>query len=250
LSVVRVHNEHMASNDLMRLLKLHEVDAEIVSIKAQASSMEGGKKLAAELKQLELMLEQASQAYHSVHGEQSDLELSIKSIEDKIAKFDKDLFSGKIVSPKEIENIQKEIKHLKEVKSGHEDRVLELMELVPPAKDRFDRITKAVGVKTRELAAWKKEAVAKREVLEVRYRELNTVRPTLTSAVPAPLLAKYESIRQKHHGIGMAYVTKENTCGECGTMVPEMSLSALRDDQVKVCESCHRILYLRHGVVF
>ncbi|OJU65262.1 MAG: hypothetical protein BGO01_15460 [Armatimonadetes bacterium 55-13] len=243
------HNQTMASAELRRLWKLHLIDVAIYEIRARAASLDPGKKILAEIEALKKTLEDKGGRAKTLSAELQDLELQQKSADDKIAKIDKELYSGKVVNPREVENYEKELESLRKNRGSHDERILELWELVPPAKAEAEKIEKALEAKRAELAEHQKKAVALKNQLESSFKQRMAERPAAAKEVDANLLAKYEAIRKKLDGVGMAEVIKRSQCGACGTLLPERTLQACLDDKVVTCESCHRILYYTEGVI-
>src|SRR5689334_5864381 len=101
----------MASPELRRLHKLYLIDMALLEIRKRAATLDPGKKTAAEIQALEKELNEGPA--RKLQAELVDLELKQKSFQDKIAKFDKELYGGKVVNPREVESIQKEIGILK-----------------------------------------------------------------------------------------------------------------------------------------
>src|SRR5688500_809412 len=114
----------MAEGDLRKLWKLHLIDTAILEIRARAAALDPGKRIQAQIDALAKELE-ASPA-KTLGAELSDLELQQKGIASKIAKIEKDLYGGKIVNPREVENLQKEIEALRRQRAGLDERILEL----------------------------------------------------------------------------------------------------------------------------
>lgn len=239
----------MASADLRRLWKLHLIDAAIQDIRNRAANLDVGQKTLKEIEALNKELEDKGGKAKALSGELQDLELAQKGIADKIAKIDKDLYSGKIVNPREVENYEKEIEILKKQRSEMDERILELWELVPPAKEAAAKIEAEIAAKKQEVAEKRQKAVGAKTQLEVEFKTKMAARPEAVKEVNPSLLARYEAIRQKHEGVGMAEVVKRRQCGACGTLLPERSLTMAEEDKVVTCESCHRILYYTEGVV-
>ena len=239
----------MPSADLRRLWKLHLIDVAIQEIRNRAAHLDVGQKILAEIEALNKELADKGGKAKALSGELQDLELGQKSIDDKIAKIQKDLYSGKIVNPREVENFEKEIEILRKQKSGSDERILELWEIVPPAKEQADKIEAAIAEKKKELAEKQKKALTVKTQLEADFKTRMAERPAAVNEVNPSLLARYESIRPKHDGVGMAEVVKRRQCGACGTLLPERTLQMLLDDKLVTCESCHRILYFTEGVI-
>jgi uncharacterized protein len=238
------------SNETMRLWRLAQLDNRLTDVRKRAAGLDVGQKLAAEVKALEAKVAEVDGAYHALSGESKDLELANKGIEDKLKRIDKELYGGKVVSPKEVQNLEKEIETQKKQRGRNDDRLLELMELIPPGEETAKKWTRALDQRRKMLAAKQAEAKSERAALEAEYKELGAKRPELAKIVGPSLLAKYDSIRQKHGGIGMVEVdVKRTVCTGCGTHLPERTIQSLKDGKVVTCETCHRLLYYTEGVV-
>ena len=185
-----------------------------------------------------------------LRAELKDLEWTQQTIQEKVKKIEKDLYGGKIVNPKEVQNYEKEVALLKKQSGGSDERIMELWGLLPPAEKAAEDVQKKIDEKTKELAERRKKALSDKTLLEQDFKKYTAARPQLAEAVKNPtLLARYESIRQRHAGLGMAEVTKRQSCGACGTNLPERTIQLLKDDKIVTCESCHRILYYSEGLV-
>jgi predicted nucleic acid-binding Zn-ribbon protein len=237
----------MASPDIRRLWKLHLVDAALADIRAKAASLDVGKRIRAEIDGLKSKLDESG--VKSLMTEQQDLELQQKTIDDKIARFEKELYGGKVVNPREVENFEKEISMLRKQKVALDERLLEIWEKLPPLKAESDKIEKGIQERKTELALVQKKAIEVKAKLEADFKAKSSERPILAKDQNPMLLAKYETIRKNHQGIGMAEVVKGRQCGACGTLLPERTLQGCLDDRTVSCESCHRILYYTGGVV-
>jgi predicted nucleic acid-binding Zn-ribbon protein len=242
------HNQTMASLELARLWKLHLVDSAIHDIRHRAATLDPGK--AAQGAVDKLVAEEPTRAgeFHQLHGEQLDLELANKTVEDKLKRYEKDLYGGKIVNAREVENVEKEMTILRRQRDKNDERLLELMDLVPPAKKRADAYQAELDRAKAALADARKKAKELRAKLEADYAENTKLRPERAKVISPALLAKYEALRQKHT-TGMAEVIKFRNCGGCGMVLAERVLVALQEDKVATCDACHRILYWTEGVV-
>jgi predicted nucleic acid-binding Zn-ribbon protein len=239
----------MASPELQRLWKLAQVDNAIESIKKRAAALDPGKKILAELQALEKQDAEIGGKSKALRSELADLELKQKGSQDKIKKFDKELYGGKVVNPREVENIEREIASLKRQVASHDERIMELWELIPPAEKDAEAIAAQIEEKKKQFAERRKQAMIEKEQLEAEYKKYAAARPKLAEEVRNPgLLARYDGIRQRH-GSGMTEITKTGHCGACGTHLPERTLQMLKDDKAATCESCHRLLYYSEGVI-
>jgi uncharacterized protein len=240
----------MASNETLRLWRLAQLDNRLAEVRGRAAHLDVGQKLAGEVKAIEAKYAEVNGAFHALKAESSDLELTNGTIAEKIKRIDKELYGGKVVSPKEIEKLNAEVASQKKQSGKNDDRLMELMELIPPAEETAKKWGRALEQRKKMLAARQIEAKTERTALETEYKELAAKRPELAKLLSPSLLARYESIRQKHAGIGMVQVNaKDNTCSGCGTHLPERTIQGLKDGKVLSCETCYRLLYYTEGVV-
>lgn len=239
----------MSSLELRRLHQLHLIDAAIVEIKSRAAALDPGRKLQAAIQQLQAQLDSAGERLRTLQGEQADLELKQQGIDAKLQKIDKEMYGGSVVNPREVENLEKEVANLKRQRGELDGRLLELWEAIPPVqKDVQDLESQKTKLK-QDLAVHQKKVLQEKELLEAAFRQRQQDRPAALAQVPKPLLVRYDAIRQKAGGIGMADVVRNGFCGSCGTHLPEKLIEGAREGRVMTCESCHRILYLSEGLI-
>lgn len=238
----------MSVMDLRHLHRLHQIDLAIVQIRQRAAALDPGRKILAEIAALEAQEGEAAARLKTLQEETTDLELKVKSIEEKSKRFNKDLYGGGTVNAREAENLEKEIQLLAKQKEEAELRELELLDLLGPAKQLAAERKALVEAKKAELKEHQKKVVEYKAKLEATFKEANSRRPEALAAVPKELITRYEAIRQKHGGIGMADVEK-GSCGQCGTLLPTKTIESAKEGRLVTCESCHRILYATEGLI-
>ena len=240
----------MASNDSLRLWRVAQIDNRLADVRSRAAGLDVGQRLAAEVKALETKEAEAGGAFRGLTAESRDLELANGGIADKIKRVESEMYGGKAVSTREVENLNKEIAAQKRQRDKNDDRLLAIMELLPPAEESAKKWARALDQRRKMLAARQAEAKAERAALEAEYKRLAAERPERAKALSPSLIARYEDIKAKHGGIGMVEVSlKDGTCAGCGTHLPERTIQGLKDDKVMACETCHRLLYYTEGAV-
>lgn len=238
----------MAFSDLRNLYKLHLIDSQIVEIRKTAAALDPGRQIMAEIKALENQKSVIEASWHALHSEQQDLELQAKALQDKINGFDKQLYGGSIVNPREVEAMQKEIEILKKRRGDLDERTLELLDLVPAEKKKSEPYDKAIAVKKRELVEHQKKAMELKTKLEADFKSANAARPAAAALVPKDMLVRYDAIRNKLDGVGMCEYVK-GSCSACGTKMPEKIVEAAKSGRIVTCESCHRIVFASDGLI-
>jgi len=240
----------MPGEELQRLWKLAEIDRKLLEIRKRAAALDVGQRIQAELDRLTQEENEAKGRYKSVQQETTDLELAQKSDEAKLKKIDAELFGGKVINPREVANLEKEIEIIKRKKGQDEERLLELYDAVEAPKAEYEAAHKKVEAKQAELAERKKKALTEKKLLEDAFAQLAPRRNEATKGISPTAVARYDAIRQKHGGIGMARIDlKTQTCGGCGTHLPEKSVLAAKEEKLVACEECHRLLYYSESVV-
>lgn len=238
----------MSGLDLRKLHQLHLIDLAILEIKKTAAALDPGKAILAKIAKLTEVRDAAAKELHDLTSEQKDLELRQKSIDEKLKKIDGDLYGGKIVNPREVENLEKEVGNLKAQRSKIDDRLFEIMEFLPAAQAKVDEAEKPIAAQKQELAAYQKDVLVKKKALEDDFRLKSAARPDAEKAVSPAFLERYNAIKQRCGGIGMADV-KRGQCTMCGINVATKLIEAAKEGRIVTCESCHRILYASDGLI-
>lgn len=212
--------------------------------------MDVGQRQQAEIDKLSPAHNEAHQKLKETQQRITDLELAQKGDDQKRAKIGKELFGGKVINPREVANLEKEIEIIKRKQDVEADSLLELYDELPPLRKAFDELAAKMNKLVAERDEKRKAAVAEKAKIESTFKELSSRRPEATKGISAGLLARYDNIRQHHGGVGMVEIIKKTgNCGGCGTHLPERTVSLLKDDKIALCESCHRLLYFTEGVV-
>jgi predicted nucleic acid-binding Zn-ribbon protein len=234
-------------DDLHALLAVQETDTKILRAQAAIAALDTGSALAAAYNTGKAEAERLSKEAVHAQAEQRDAELRLAGIETKEAHEKKRLFSGTVHSPRDLENLQKEVEMLHRQKGDGETLVLEAMEA---AGER----TKAAEQAEAELAALADRYRVVRAAYKERHAALtkelgagSAERAERVRSVPAALLTRYDAIRAKRNGIGAAEMDANDGCGACHTRLSSTLVDAvLAARTVEVCEHCGRILVPMH----
>ena len=242
--------EGMPSPEIARLWKLAQIDHQIVEVRNRAASLDVGQREQAGINALAAQVEEVGGKAKKLQQDVVDLELSQKSDEDKRKRIEKEIFGGKIVNPREVANLEKEVEALKRKRDKDAERLLELYDEVMPATEAWDELKKKVDALNEAIAKKRSQAGQTKKQIEDAFHQLTAKRPEAAKTIPPNLLARYETIRKNHGGIGMVELDKKTgNCGGCGTHQPERSIQMLKEEKLTLCEACHRILYYTEGVV-
>lgn len=194
-----------------------------------------------ELKSIAGKLDEVNSAYSDLEGKRKKLEDTEELQNEKIKNDEKKLFSGTIMSAKELENYQEEVKILKQKNSEIEDKILELMiEL----EEMSDKVKLAAAEKERSeanLNCINNEMNEKIEVLKHIVEGLRKRKDDVVSRIPKDYLKKYNEVKTKKGGIAVS-VLRNNFCSVCNMEIPTIAAEKIEDiEEIYSCPLCGRM---------
>ena len=230
--------------EIKRLVELQAVDAELTRLRARANAFP--QQLAEIDKSLAEGKQQVAASKESLTASLKDrkkYEMDVDTWKEKAKKYREQSFTVK--TNEAYKALQHEIEHAEGEVAQAEDRLLARMvdgeqfdRDVKSAEHRLKELERAAGADRQKLQA---EQAALQKELEAKQAE----RGPLAAAIPEELLATYERVAARHHGIGVAAVLNQ-ACSLCGLRVVPHVFQLLRRDnynEIFQCETCSRILY-------
>ncbi|WAZ27069.1 C4-type zinc ribbon domain-containing protein [Streptomyces cinnabarinus] len=236
-----------APADQIRLLDVQALDVRLQQLAHKRRSLPEHaeiESLTKDLTQLRDLLVAAQTEESDTAREQTKAEQDVDQVRQRAVRDQQRLDSGAITSPKDLENLQREIASLAKRQGDLEDVVLEVMERRESAQERVTELTERVGsVQSRiDDATGRRDAAF--ESLDGEAATVTKEREVVAGAIPADLLKLYDKLREQQGGIGAAKLY-QRTCQGCRQ---ELSITDINDiraaapDTVVRCENCRRIL--------
>lgn len=176
--------------------------------------------------------------------EQTKAEQDVDQVRQRAVRDQQRLDSGAVTSPKDLENLQREIASLAKRQGDLEDVVLEVMERRESAQERVSELTERVGAVQGKLddATARRDAAV--EELDAEAASVTKEREVVAGSVPDDLLKLYEKLREQQGGVGAAKLY-QRSCQGCRQELAITELGEIRaaaPDTVVRCENCRRIL--------
>jgi predicted nucleic acid-binding Zn-ribbon protein len=230
---------------LLALYELQGLDLEISQARNKLAAISGAKELKLKLAAGKSKLETAEKTLQALETELKDSELQLKTIEEKRAGYEKRLYNGAIVNPKELSAIEKEIQMLKEQQSKLDSHALELYDKVETARNKVQSLRKIVAeIERRIEGALSKESSDKAD-LESKLADLQSKREEAALKITnKSLMARYDAVRKKTGTTGISKVI-DGKCEGCRISIAAFMMRKLSDyDEIVTCESCGRILFI------
>jgi hypothetical protein len=225
-----------------QLYKLQQLDLELQSKQQELSDVEHQLSDNKALVVAESNLASQKEQMEDARRKQKSSEWELEDLQEKLRRIDSKLYSGTTKDPKELVNLEKEVRGLKSQIGPKEDALLGLMSQV-------EEIEAKVKTTTEELARLKREWEQRQETFGPRKSEIETVlaklrgdRNGLAKQIDSEAFNTYERIRLTR---GQAVVKVERgKCQGCHITVPTSQWQKAKAGDLIQCNSCSRILYL------
>ena len=176
--------------------------------------------------------------------DQKRLEDEVATLEAKAAGTDRQLYSGTVTAPRELQALQDEAASLRRRIGALEDQLLVVMEDLEPVAAEVEALDVALAAAAGRAAALRATVAAEERAIDDELAQVAASRAALAGNVPPDLLTRYERIRKRVGGVGIARLDGHR-CTGCHLELPNREVDELRRapaDQVVLHEECGRIL--------
>ncbi|MGB1254057.1 MAG: zinc ribbon domain-containing protein [Candidatus Promineifilaceae bacterium] len=233
-------------SQVVLLYQLQTIDNEIRAKKKELASVLNSLEEPSTLKEARDQVVSAEKRHKTAQSEQRRLELRLGSHNDKLKASIDRLYSGKVISTRELSDLQKEVEMLKRQQSNIEDLSLEAMlELEEAAEHETASLEQLVE---RE-AAWKVRSGKlenKKQQLAIFLHGALQGRKKHLTLIERKNHATYASIaKKKRGGVAVAELKNDNICSGCLTSVSLATRKKVDQGLITYCGSCSRILVYR-----
>lgn len=230
---------------LRRLLDLQAEDSAIARLQERKAALPEAQRLAEvtdQLAELEADLEIARKQNDEIGREQSRLEDQIELIDQKLAREEQRMMSGKVANPKELSSLQAEVESLKRKRGGEEDQLLEVMVQKDSALATVDKLDSEREQAQREHDELSAAVARLTGEIEVETTEHQAKRTEIAASLPDDLVQLYEKVRATKNGVGAAAMVG-GTCQGCHTQLPAVEAERMRKERgLQRCDNCRRLL--------
>jgi len=229
------------------LIGLQAIDAQIYVLSKEKASMPGHLRSIDEM--LELKKTDIKQAEDNLKNTQLKLkekEGSLQQKEEQIKKLQGQLYTLK--TNKEYSTMLTEIEGIKVDNSLTEEDILKFMDEIEFAKKKISEEKELFKVEEANAQKERDNINLKAKEIDSRLSELNEKRNNIAPSIEKHVISRYEKILKNKDGLAMVHI-EDGSCGGCHLNLPPQVISEvkLREDVI-VCGSCLRILYIDDNV--
>lgn len=223
------------------LYRLQHVDDEIRESKRRLAEVVRLQTESSVLKEARQREGAAAAKFQKWRARQTDLNLELKSLNDKARRSEQRLYSGVVKNPKELTDLQQETESLSRRRQVLEDELLETMIIAEDAE--ADQEAAAADLR-RVAAEWQQSQQDLQEeqaTLVQHINELNAEREQHVTLLSPGSLAAYESAVRRVGPVAVVALSN-GRCRGCQVRVPANLVKAADEGQLVTCDSCSRIL--------
>ena len=225
-----------------QLYRLQQLDLELQKKLQELSEINHGLSDNNALVAAESRLYSHKEQLEDVSKQQKNSEWELDDLQEKIRQIDSKLYSGTTKDTKELVNLEREAKSLKNQIKPREDALLALM-------SQMEELTTNVKTTIEEVERLKREWEQRQGTLGQRKSEIETLlaklnedRVVLARQLESEVLKIYERVRLSR-GQAVAKVER-GECQGCHIAVSTSQWQKVKAGDLIQCNSCSRILYL------
>ena len=225
------------------LQQLQAVDLQLDALRAESARLEAALADQGEIETARRLLASLTRTQEQTSVVLRDAELALATLTAEVERKSQRLYSGSVVSSRELEALQADIAQLMQQRSVREDRALQAMVAAEEAEEaraaqheRLESLETAFAAKRKEWGARLRELAG-----EVPAREAD--RAGLLEQNDRALVATYESLRARLGGQVLVAVS-QGRCTFCHIALPDTQLRRAQQSQELVyCDNCGRLLF-------
>jgi predicted nucleic acid-binding Zn-ribbon protein len=194
---------------------------------------------------LEADLAPTREERHRVERAQKSIEDEIASLAEKRSSVEAQMYGGGSSNAKELQALQDELDAIDRRRARLEDDVLERMVEAEPLDATLEAsASERAGLDEEAMALVARVAEAE-AAIDAELAELGVKRAPLVASVAADKLARYEALRSRLKGVGIARLDGTR-CTGCHLALPAAEVEAVRRqaraEGIAECPECDRLL--------
>lgn len=224
------------------LVALQEIDLALDRARARLADIEEGIQETEELAAARQAKGEKEEVLAGFRARQKDLEWDVDEVRSKASEMEAKLYAGTVRNPKELSDLDADVRSLKAQAAKREDVLLALMEEAEAA-DAECRAAEAEYLRIE--SAWEANRTGlleEKAELEPEVERLEAQRGQQVAEIGRPSLGLYQLLRERRGGQAVARVDR-GMCQGCRISLPMSVIQKARTGVGLVqCVSCERIL--------
>ena len=226
-----------------QLRELQEADLQLDALRAEVTHIEAALADHGEIEASRRKLATLTSTQEQASATLRDAELALATLTDEVERKSQRLYSGSVVSARELEALQADIAQLMQQRAVREESALQAMVIAEEAETTRHEQQEHLAALEAAFATKQKEFGARLQELEREVPAQEKKRAGLLGATDPALIATYESLRKRLGGQVLVPVS-QGRCTFCHIALPDTQLRRTQQNQeVVYCDSCGRMLF-------
>ncbi len=229
-------------SNVAALYRLQELELDILERAKRIKAINAQLEDDAALREAEAENEELQAALEAAEARVRDMELEIATALDKRQSAETRLYSGEVINPKELQDMQMEVEALTRRKSVLDDELLKLSSERDGCRAKAEDAAARYGEAREEHERESKALLDEKETLKASVNQLLAQRKSSVAAIPQQAFQTYNSMRTAKSNRPVA-VLRDKACTICGIEQNYIVITAInRGDDLVNCQNCGRIL--------
>lgn len=226
-----------------KLQELQDADIRLDALRAEVADIEAALADLGEVEAARRALATLTKSQEQASAVLRDAELALATLTDEVERKSKLLYSGSVVSSRELEALQADISQLMQQRSVREENALQAMVLAEEAESARHAQHERLASLESTFARKRKESSARLQELEREIPEQENERVALLQGNDPALITTYQSLRSRLGGQVLVPVS-QGRCTFCHISLPDTQLRRTQQNQeIVYCDSCGRMLF-------
>jgi predicted nucleic acid-binding Zn-ribbon protein len=224
------------------LYALQQIDSEIRACRGRLDLIKEKMGETEELIAIRRRAMSTNESIRAIRVQQRDQELLLQTIQHKRRESELRLYGGHVHNPKELSDLQAEVKSLARRQETIEESVFDTMVNLEELEATDREIARDLTLIELEWKGGQSDLLSENAALEARVAELMAERDARVAKIPASDLNTYEHLFRRKGGLAVAQL-KGDECQGCMASVSASRVKEARSDSLAYCGTCGRILY-------
>ena len=197
----------------------------------------------AEIEQLKEILIEIQNEIDPLNSKVAEITDKIQENNIRIEQTNASLYSGKVSNPKELQDLEMEIRSLKNAIDIYENEFFALISNLEIVEQKKVDVQKLLSSNNSRFQTQVSLLSAEKEELSAQIITFNTERAIIASQLDVKTLLLYSKLREQKNGIAVTTIL-DSSCAACGSMLtPAQCQQAKSTTEYFFCPSCGRIIY-------
>lgn len=224
------------------LYQLQQVDLQIVRQQKRLDEIAAQLGDRQPIDQAQAVVTRASQQLVPLRSQTRDLDLELKTVEQKSQQTEQQLYSGSVKIPKAMQEMQQELDALKRRSGELEERLLDAMMTSEDAQAALEQAEAALIQTTQQWETAHAGLLQEQAEIQQAMQQLQQNRQEALKPVQPDSLKQYNALKPRKANQPVS-VLKDMSCSVCGIEQTVNVVQAVRrGDQLIPCTNCGRIL--------